>query len=133
MKNVIDKLAYILIKDKKILLSLSKGKDTWYIPGGKREGEELDSETLIREVKEELSVDLMPNSIKKYGVFEAQAHGHDKGIIVRMSCYTSDYSGNLKAASEIEKLEFFPYSRKSETSPVDHLIFDDLKTKNLIE
>lgn len=133
MKKYIDKLAYILIKNKKILLSLSKGKDTWYIPGGKREGKESDSETLIREIKEELSVDLNLSSIKRYGIFEAQAHGHPKGTIVRMSCYTSTYSGTLKAASEIEKLEFFPFSRKSETSPVDHLIFDDLKAKKLIE
>ncbi len=32
----IDKLAYIYIRDQKIIVSLSKGKDTWYVPGGKR-------------------------------------------------------------------------------------------------
>lgn len=132
MKNIIDKLAYICIKDQKILMSLSRGKKTWYIPGGKRENDETDHEALIREVKEELSIELMPVTIKEYGVFEAQAHGHPEGVKVRMSCYTSEYEGELLPASEIEKLEFFPWSRKSESSAVDHLIFDDLREKKLI-
>jgi len=41
-KNFIDKLAWIYIKDKKILSTRSQSKDTYYIPGGKREGEETD-------------------------------------------------------------------------------------------
>ena len=132
MKKFIDKLAYIYIVDHKILMSLSRGKETWYIPGGKRDGEETDVEALTREVEEELSVKLLPNTIMKYGVFEAQAHGHPEGVLVRMTCYTSEFEGKLLPASEIEKLEFFPYSRKAESSPVDHLIFDDLKQKNFI-
>ncbi len=132
MKTYIDKLAYIYIQDKKVLMSLSKGKTTWYIPGGKRENSESDLEALSREVNEELSVQIIPDSIKKYGVFEAQAHGHPEGTVVRMTCYTAEFTGDLTAASEIEKLEFFPYSRRSESSFVDHLIFDDLKNKGLL-
>lgn len=132
MKKVIDKLAYIHIVDKKILMSLSRGKDTWYIPGGKREGKETDKEALMREVQEELSVELIPDTIRKFGVFEAQAHGHPKGVKVRMTCYTASYEGELKPASEIEKFEFFPFSRKAESSAVDHLIFDNLKEQGLI-
>lgn len=132
-KTFIDKLAFIEIQDNKILVTLSKGKDTWYIPGGKREENETDTQALIREVKEELSVDMLPESIQKYGVFEAQAHGKPTGTVVRMTCYTGKYIGEPTPSSEIEKLDFFDYSRKSETSPVDNLIFDDLKKKNLIK
>jgi 8-oxo-dGTP diphosphatase len=81
MNNYIDKLAYIYIEDRKVLVTLSKGKDTWYIPGGKREKGETDHQALVREVKEELSVDLITDSIKKYGVFEAQAHGKPKRLL----------------------------------------------------
>jgi len=132
-KTFIDKLAFIEIVGKKILVTLSKGKDTWYIPGGKREGNETDHEALIREVKEELTVDLIPSSIKPYGVFKAQAHGKPEGTMVRMTCFTAAYKGTLTPSSEIEKLEYFPFSKKDLTSPVDHLIFDDLKKKGLIE
>ena len=132
-KTHIDKLAYIYIKDNKILVTLSKGKDTWYIPGGKREEGETDKQALIREVEEELTVQLVPETIEKYGVFEAQAHGKPEGTVVRMTCYMADYQGELTAAAEIEKLAFFEYSRKIDTSPVDHLIFDDLQKKGLIK
>ena len=70
----IDKISFLYIKDGKILSTLSKGKDTYYIPGGKREENESDEETLIRECKEELTIDIKQNTIKYYGTFEAQAH-----------------------------------------------------------
>lgn len=132
-KDYIDKLAYILIKDKKILVTLSKGKDTWYIPGGKREAGETDHQALVREVKEELTVDLIESTIKKYGVFEAQAHGKPLGTVVRMTCYQADYKGEMNPSSEIEKMDFFSYDQIDNVSPVDVLIFEDLKEKGLIE
>lgn len=132
-KNYIDKLAYIEIVNKKILVTLSKGKDTWYIPGGKREKDESDSQSLIREVEEELMIDLISDTIEKYGVFEAQAHGKPEGTVVRMTCYTAKYIGEIKPDSEIDKIDYFDYSQKSKTSPVDNLIFDDLFKKGLIK
>ncbi len=131
-QTYIDKLAYILIKDGKVLTTLSKGKDTWYIPGGKREGDETDNEALIREVEEELTVSLKPETIRHYGTFEAQAHGRPEGTIVRMTCYKADYEGELAASSEIEDFAFVGYEWKEKSSVVDGLIFDDLKAKNLI-
>lgn len=130
--SYIDKLAYIHIKDNRVLITLSKGKDTWYIPGGKREAGESDEQALIREVKEELLVDLKPQTIKHYGTFEAQAHGKPAGTVVRMTCYTADYRGELKASAEIEKYDYFSYSQKHLTSLVDHLIFEDLLAKRFI-
>lgn len=132
-KTYIDKLAFIEIKDRKVLETLSHGKDTWYIPGGKREGEESDQRALIREIKEELQVDLIPETIKHYGTFEAQAHGKPEGTVVRMTCYTAEYNGEMTPSAEVEKMDWFDYSKKELTSPVDHLIFDDLKNKGLID
>lgn len=132
MTTYIDKLAWIYLKDNMVLVTLSKGKDVWYIPGGKREAGETDIQALIREVKEELSVDLDQNSIQQYGVFTAPAHGKPVGTMVRMTCYTADYAGSLMPNQEIAKFDFFAYIRKLETSEVDHLIFDDLKAKGLI-
>jgi 8-oxo-dGTP pyrophosphatase MutT (NUDIX family) len=131
-KTFIDKLAYIYLKDGKVLITLSKGKDVWYIPGGKREGNETDHEALVREVKEELAVDLVPDTIVHYGTFEAQAHGKPEGTIVRMTCHTADSTGTLTATSEIEKIDFFTYAQMGLTSPVDHLIFNDLHARGLL-
>ena len=38
MAAIIDKIALLYLQDGSILSTLSKGKDKYYIPGGKREG-----------------------------------------------------------------------------------------------
>lgn len=128
----IDKIAFIYLKDEKILSTLSKGKDTYYIPGGKRENGESDEETLIRECKEELTINIKRNSIKYYGTFEAQAHGKSEGVLVKMTCYTADFDGNLEASSEIQEIRWLDYNDLDKISPVDKLIFADLYEKGLL-
>ena len=130
----IDKIAFIYKKDGKILSTLSKGKDTYYIPGGKREGNETDEQTLIRECKEELTIDIRKETIKYYGTFEAQAHGKAEGILVRMTCYMADFEGELKPDSEIQEMIWLDYSNLNvKISPVDQLIFKDLYEKGFIK
>ena len=131
--NVIDKVAFLYLRDGKILSTRSKGKDKYYIPGGKREANETDIETLAREVKEELSVDIIESSARFYGVFEAQAHGKAEGVIVRMTCYTADFTGELKADSEIDEIIWLTTDDIESVSPVDKLIFADLHRKELLE
>ena len=131
--KVIDKIAWIYIKNKKILSTLSKGKDIYYIPGGKREEKETDEETLIREIKEELSVDINKETIEYYGTFEAQAHGKNEGIIVKMTCYIAKCEGELSPNSEIQEMKWLEYKDLDKISPVDKLIFKDLYDKGLIE
>lgn len=129
----IDKIAFIYLKNGKVLSTLSKGKDTYYIPGGKREGNETDEETLIRECKEELTIDIKKDTIRYYGTFKAQAHGKTEGIIVKMTCYTADFDGELKPDSEIQEMKWLDYSNLDvKISPVDELIFKDLFKKKLI-
>ncbi len=132
MNTVIDKLALIEIKDGMVLSSRSKGKDTYYLPGGKREVGETDHQALMREIKEELNVMLQVSSITFYGEFRAQAHGHPEGILVNMRCYTASYKGQLQATSEIEEITWLTYADKDKVSLVDKIIFDDLNSKGLL-
>ncbi|MBI4008979.1 NUDIX domain-containing protein [Candidatus Roizmanbacteria bacterium] len=134
--NVIETIAFLYIKDKKLLLVRSKGKKAFYMPGGKRERREIHQETLLREIKEELQIKLNPSSVTFFGRFEAQAYGKEKGVLVRIYCYQSRYVGELKKGAEIEELDFFSHSeylRQTETAPAVRLIFDDLKKKKLVK
>ena len=130
--QIIDKIALIYIDNGKILSTLSHGKSTYYLPGGKRDGIETDEETLIRECKEELNVDIKIDTIKYYGTFEAQAHGKQDGVIVKMTCYTAEYDGELKPSSEVDELVWLDYNDLEKISPVDKFIFEDLHQKNMI-
>ncbi len=132
--DLIDKLAWIYIKDRKILSTRSKGKDAWYIPGGKREQGESDQEALVREIKEELTVDLLPETLSYLGTFKAQAHGKPEGVFVQMTCYTGNYKGELKPSSEIEEMAWLTSDTDPNLlSPVDRIIFAYLKEKDLID
>jgi 8-oxo-dGTP diphosphatase len=129
---LIDKLAWIHIENKRLLSTRSRGKDIYYIPGGKRELGESDEQALLREVKEELDVDLLRDTITFLGTFEAQAHGKEEGTLVRMTCYTADFSGELRASAEVEEALWLDYKDKDKSSPVDQIIFDWLKDRQLI-
>jgi 8-oxo-dGTP pyrophosphatase MutT (NUDIX family) len=131
--KLIDKLAWIFINDNTILSTKSYGKDKYYIPGGKREEGETDVQALCREIKEELSVDLKIETLQFVGEFQAQAHGHPEGTMVKMTCYMADYTGDLKPDSEIEEIIWLNHADKDKIAEVDKLIFDFLKEKNLID
>jgi len=130
--QIIDKVAWIYIEDFKILSTKNKGKTKFYIPGGKREHQETDRETLFREIKEELQVDLISNTLKFIGIFEAQADAHKPGVFVRMTCYSAAYNGQLKADNEVEELAWLGYKDKHLISEVDTLIFDFLFDTGLL-
>jgi 8-oxo-dGTP pyrophosphatase MutT (NUDIX family) len=125
----IDKIAYIRVENGKILSTKSKGKTKYYNPGGKRENNETDEETLIREIREELNVSIISATIKYFGTFKAQADSHKAGVIVKMTCYTAEFEGNLEPCSEIEEIKWLSYAERDEVSEVDKLIFDFLKEK----
>jgi len=129
----IDKIAFIEIQNKRILGAKSKGKSKFYIPGGKREYGETDEQTLIREVSEELNIDVVPETAEYFGTFSAQSDGAAQGIIVRMTCYKAKYSGTIKASSEIEETRWLNSNDVDIISEVDKKIFAFLKEKGEIE
>ncbi|MER6950369.1 NUDIX domain-containing protein [Nonomuraea sp. NPDC000554] len=126
MATTIDKIAWIHLADGKILSTRSRGKDVYYIPGGKREPGETDLDTLIREIDEELSVAIVPTTATHVGTYQAQAHGHANGVTVQMTCYTADHHGTPAPTSEIEELTWLTYADRDRVSPVDQIIFDHL-------
>ncbi|MBT8185805.1 MAG: NUDIX domain-containing protein, partial [Eudoraea sp.] len=78
---IIDKLAWVLLMDNKVLCVRSKEKEKFYLPGGKREKGETNAHALYREIKEELSVEILIPSLHFMGVFEAQADGKKPGVL----------------------------------------------------
>lgn len=131
--KVIDKLAWIELQNQSILSTKSYGKDKFYIPGGKREVGETDEQALLREIEEELSVKLQAETLNYIGTFEAQAHGHPEGVMVKMTCYGGKYVGDLKPSAEIEEIQWLKYADQDKIAEVDKLIFDYLREKGLLD
>jgi 8-oxo-dGTP diphosphatase len=125
---VVDTVAWVRLENGRILCARPRGKGIFYIPGGKREGAESDLQVLLREIAEELTVALRPETVRHVGTYEAeQPDGELGAAVVRMSCYTGDYAGTLAASSEIDELAWFCYADRARVPRVDQLLFDDLK------
>jgi 8-oxo-dGTP pyrophosphatase MutT (NUDIX family) len=106
------------------------------MPGGKLEEGEDNISALIREVWEELGVELEPSSIQLYGEFTEQAYAKPEGVHVKIICYTGLHKGDPYPNNEIEKIQYFShseYTNMPEVAPVVKLIVDDLKKQGLIE
>lgn len=131
-QNLIDKLGWVLVEDRKILCVRSKNKDLFYIPGGKRDKGESDLMALSREIREELQVTLKPESFRFLGSFEAQADEKPRGVMVRIRCYESEFTGTLKPASEIEEMKWLGFEDKLQVSAAGRLVFDQLRQEGRI-
>ncbi|GLX76845.1 DNA mismatch repair protein MutT [Thalassotalea insulae] len=111
----------------------SKDKELFYIPGGKRELEESDKQALTREVKEEVCVDLLVETIRYANTFTGPADGEADNSIVKLSCYFADFQGKLKPDAEIAELAFLSYQEKNRCSVAAAKVFDWLKAHALLE
>ena len=125
--NYIDKVAWVHVEHGRVLSTRSRGKDVYYLPGGKREPGESDEACLRREIHEELAVEIQSATLRKLGVFEAQAHG--KPLPIKMACYDADYAGVLCASAEVEEFVWLTYADRDRCAPVDQLIFDWLRAR----
>ena len=123
MAGFVDTVAWVRVEGGRILCARPHGKDVFYVPGGKREGAETDLQTLLREITEELTVTLRPETVRYVGTYQA---GQPDGPAVRMSCYAAEYRGTLAASSEIDEIAWFGYADRPRVPPVDQLLFDDL-------
>ena len=125
--NFIDKVAWVHVEQGRVLSTRSRGKDVYYLPGGKREPGERDEACLRREIQEELAVDIQTATLRKLGVFEAQAHG--KPMPIRMACYDAEYAGVLRASAEVEEFVWLVYADRERCAPVDQIIFEWLRDR----
>lgn len=128
----IDKVGWIRIEGRKVLLVRTKGKPLFYTPGGKREEGEDDKKTLVREIKEELGVDLVEESMTYLDTFLGPADGRP-GVMVQIKAYTADYKGTLVPMSEIEELAWLATTDAARISHTGQMILKSLQERGLID
>jgi 8-oxo-dGTP pyrophosphatase MutT (NUDIX family) len=131
--RTINKVALAVIQDKKILMARSrKNKAVFYTLGGKVEANESDIECLVREVKEEIGVEINIDSLIFLGSFQASAH--DKiDTIINIKLYTGSLLGVPKPSGEVEEIAFFDSTiDKKHLTDLTERVFTFLKDKNYI-
>ena len=123
--GVPEKVAWVLVRNDRVLVTRSHGRDRFYLPGGHRELGESDEGTLVREIDEELRAAIDPGSMVHFGTFEI-GEGHPDHGPFRMICYTAAHRGELTPSREIAEKAWFRYADRNRVSAVDAMAFDAL-------
>lgn len=96
----------IVVENNKLLLTYSKNKKAWYLPGGKIDAGESSKEGLIREVEEELNLILEPHQLEYCFHITAMAYG-EQNLLMEQDCFKAEIHQEIKPSNEIEAFQFF--------------------------
>lgn len=128
------KIAGIIIKDKKLLMCRKYDEPHFIMPGGKIKEGESKQQTLERELREELGVNL--KSMRFYKTY-SDSHFRDKDTTVKMETYFVEIEGEPKLQEEVNEIAWIDTNYKQQGLKVasideNHLI-PELKQMGLID
>ncbi len=118
------------VRNDAILLVRVRDNDLWYLPGGTIEQGETEKETLIREIDEELGVQLEDCSI----CFDRAVTGPALGRAgdVELNCFRAKWDGVIQARSEISEVEYLPIDRLNKFAPAVRILVQKLQIEGAI-
>jgi mutator protein MutT len=131
----IHKAAGILIRDRKLLVERSKGKEFFIAPGGSIEPGETPEQALVRELKEEFQIAVREDSLSTFGTFRAAAAGQEHKT-VEMNVFTvSEWIGEPTPDNEVEEIRWITSEPEDIKvgSIFEHEVIPRLKAANLID
>lgn len=99
----------VVIENRRLLLAFSKRKQAFYLPGGKIEEGEDAVTALIREIKEELSIPILPHELQWYCHISAPAYGEQPPVMMEQECFSYALRATPVADAEIASIRYFSY------------------------
>ncbi len=125
----------VVIQENKLLLAFSNHKKAWYLPGGKVDAGETPVDALLREINEELGIQLRITDLQYYTHITAPAFGEEENIIMEQDCYGYTLTEKIQAGNEIGGIQFFsPEQYALEPAQVPGVIqlFEQLSTEGIL-
>ncbi|PWV52285.1 NUDIX domain-containing protein [Nocardiopsis sp. L17-MgMaSL7] len=114
---VIEALAWVHVREGRLLCVRPEGRDLLYIPGGKREPGESDEEAVARETLEEVSVVLRPGTFRPVAEIDQEAHAQAPGTRVRLVCYAAEHDGEIVPDNEILEAVWVSHAQRDLCAP----------------
>lgn len=130
------KAAGLIVQDRKVLATRSKGKTIFIQPGGKLERGESEIDALIRELREELGIHITEADVEKIDDYYAEAAG-TPGQRLKLAAYlVKSFRGEITPQNEVEEIRFFSSQLPENVeiaSIFQHDILPILKARDLID
>jgi 8-oxo-dGTP diphosphatase len=102
-ERTLTSVAWMCVENGRLLAVRTEGSDAFYLPGGKPEPGETLARALVREVREEVGVELEAHRITPVVTITARAHGRP-GTLVEMHCFRAPGHGIPAPAAEIAEM-----------------------------
>lgn len=96
----------------KLLVVRVRDNVKWYLPGGKIESGETKEQALIREIKEELNIDLIPSSIEFMTMVRDKAYGIDDDV--ELYCFRAKFTDEITPIAEISDVQYLDWQQNAE-------------------
>jgi 8-oxo-dGTP pyrophosphatase MutT (NUDIX family) len=132
----IHKSAGIIIRDRRLLVERSKGKEFFIAPGGSIEVNETAKQALVRELMEEFQIETDENDFEEFGTFYAPAAGQENRRL-RMDVFiVKKYKGEPTPDNEVEEIDYItsrPRSGQKIGSIFEHDVIPKLVKLGLID
>lgn len=119
------KAAGILIKDRRLLVERSEGKEFFISPGGSIEPGESGPQALRRELKEEFDIETNQEDFEEFGEFTAPAAGQEHRIVHMRTWIVTKWIGEPTPSSEVRDLAWIT-SANPEGLPIGSIFLHDV-------
>lgn len=122
----IHKAAGVIVRDKKILVERSLGKEFFIAPGGSIEDGETAKQALVRELKEEFQITTSEDDFTFFDTFYAVAAGKTDETRLRMDVFmVAHWDGEPTPDNEVEEIAWIT-SEIPETMKVGSIFEKDV-------
>jgi 8-oxo-dGTP diphosphatase len=99
-----------------LLMVRVRDNQHWYLPGGKIESGESAEQALIRESLEELSIHIIPDSIKYLTTTIGPAYQQEG--LVELLCFSAQWKNQISPCAEISEAAFLGITQRDLFAPV---------------